>query len=74
MRERIEDLGRLSEILDCILGHDVFRHVLLKYNSSNEFCEKYSDPEQLEALEISIQDLYHRLSECWVLARWGDKG
>lgn len=73
MRQRIEDLGRICEMLDKILDHSAFSEVGMRYCSNNKFTQRYADAEQLEGLEIGLEDLKSQLSECWCLARWGDK-
>ena len=65
-KERIEDLGRLAELLDYLLDEELFD----LYEDS--FIEKYSDKDNLPELYRKMKFVYSKLSDCWQIARWGD--
>lgn len=71
-RERVEDLGRLSEALHRLLDSEAFEHVGCRYYSKDTFTSHYKDEDALENLENALEQLKHELSECWCLARFGD--
>lgn len=76
-RERIEDLGRVCEILHTILDMDVFRK-LSKTHGKNlaSIFNELSDAEKREELEMlafEISDLQEEIQEAWAICRYGDQ-
>lgn len=71
MRERIEDLGRLAEILKQIRESRVLSH----HRSEESFLDNYlHNADNLESLFNQLGKLREHLSEAWALARYGDSG
>jgi len=69
MRQRIEDLGRLAEILQRIRNMRVLQH----YRSESFFIDEHlQNADRLEVLYHQLENLKEELSEAWSLARFGD--
>lgn len=70
MRNRLEDLGRLSEILHRLSQHEAFNHV--DHYGFEKFVEWIQDIDNADELRSNLDHLKHELSEAWCIARWGD--
>ncbi len=70
MRERVEDLGRLSEKLLDLMDRDIFR--LIRGESYDMFIERNSDRDSMELLHAQISRVKDEIGLCYDIARWGD--
>ena len=69
MRERLEDFGRLSEILRQVLDSTIFD----KYDvHEDRFIEMMADADNAEKLCYEIHELERSISVAYQIARWGD--
>ena len=57
-RTRVEDLGRISEMLHALLNHEIFEE------SSEIVSARYI---------ILLESFHHKLQEAWLVARFGDE-
>ena len=76
-RERLEDLGKLSMMLEDILHREIFLHT----DSKHEFEEwvkenhdkiEYDEPKGLYDIFMNIRGLKYQLDECLTLAQGED--
>ncbi len=74
-RERVEDLGRISEILKQICSDRIFDDCIRRPKHFIEWFRLLSQVDQedyLESMAFSLRDLEEKLCECYQIARWGD--
>lgn len=77
MKERIEDLGRVCEMLRQIVDHEVFdwnEHHRNK-DTAEWFAELNPDKQfdKIHDLAYSLSYLHDKLHEAYQIARWGDE-
>ena len=75
-RERLEDLGRITAMLDVLMKNDVFEWNEGHRNKDTaewfETLDKDKQFDKIHSLAYSISYLNEQLSEIWAIARWGD--
>ena len=69
-RQRIEDLGRISELLSQVLDSDLFD--LYEYRHMESFIEAMKNEEKAEETFRYLKRLDELISEAYQVARWGD--
>lgn len=75
--ERIEDLGRLRELLDQISEHELFswKDRTVRDKDAEEWFLKLSDEEKgnkIHSLAYNISYVEEKISEAYLIARWGE--
>lgn len=70
MKERVEDLGRIREILGRILDSEIFESTDM-YDEA--FMEKFKDEEQLDSLRRQLRYLSEELWDCYAIAKGDDE-
>lgn len=68
-RQRLEDLGRLAELLENMSRHEAFDKL---EDEESEFVRDMKEPLKASRLYILLNALEDRILDCWFLARWGD--
>lgn len=75
MRERIEDLGRILELLNVCLNHELFDLISCRTKDFEEEFQNYSDQHKedvLNSLAYGITYLEEKLTECLEIAKGED--
>lgn len=68
-RKRIEDLGRLAEMLNTILDQELFRKTQVH---DTRFIQDMLSADNAEQVFHNIENVREMLTEAWCTARWGD--
>lgn len=71
-RQRIEDLGRLSERINELLDNDIFEYCSSMFKGFSDFFAACQNEEKCEELYIQIERLHEELGDLYQIARWGD--
>ena len=69
MKTRLEDLGRISEILRALMDHSLFRHTK---NSHYRFTHIMKSEDEVENLFYQIEAVLQQIQQCFQIARYGD--
>jgi len=78
-RHRLEDLGKLSKMLEDIIEHEIFEHTGSKHayddwvKQNHDKLEYENEPRGLDYIFRTIRGLKMRLEECYVLAEGDDE-
>jgi hypothetical protein len=76
-RERLEDLGRVSEKLSFLCDHEIFDWK--EGARCKDVCEWFSKlPEEkkydiIHSLAYNLDEISNLLHDCYQVARWGDE-
>lgn len=78
-KERIEDLGRLRELLNAITNHEIFELVeSTGCRRPKDFTEQFETltderkEDLLHKLAYGLDSVHEKILECWIIAR-GDE-
>jgi len=76
-KERIEDLGRLSEKLSSLCDHEAFDWKKgVRCKDAADWFHELKENEQYEiinGLSYNLEEMCNSLHECYTIARWGDE-
>ncbi len=76
-RERVEDLGRIAQLLHSISDNEVFEWTEGRRNKdAAEWFQSLPSVRQFDkihSLAYSLSDMQDKISEAYQIARWGDE-